>query len=792
MADLTNLEQNIMRDYGQYISVPLNVYPRLRKDETALNNSMSALQKLLPAGVNVANNQLQIATNSDLYKKYAPMLQDPNAKVFNRNILADIRNSILPANTKAPFSFNRLFKAPQGINGINAGALSLLGQVPQPAKQYWGFGMYQNAPQSNSIFDRFGGNTQSLSTLDRFGNNQQSSYVNPLLNAAPVMQTRSLDDAIQQYRTKNNIPLEKFLAQLDEQRRTREQLAAAPKTIEDINQTMYAQPVQPQYAHGGQVKTHYADGDLVDIPAEYDAANPDFASQVRANMEANPLYAGEPQVVQASVAAPSASERAAQERRAILNSLQTALAAAPTSSKGMSEQERNFRLAAAFAKPTRFGSFGESLGNAAESLADIESIKRAEQKDIAAQELARLQSKMGLAQQQYELSREEEMRGMLKNYLAKGRRTLDEAASGATGASEMGVPDDVAQLILAQPTDKAIGTLIDIAKENNKPSDLIRGVNFLVKSGSLTREEGDGIIKQNLTPKFEMMDVNVPELGGTVQMSSADARKYNETGVLPARLTGKAPATAATAPAKPVKTKEQLAVEETALKEQAKKDIEQGDVLLSQKSFADQQIQAAKEISALAKKNPKAFGLIADPTLGNAIATIIDKGVSTPWGNVGVSIEEPLAKMKLTGPEAQARQAALRPITMIEVGYRKMFLKGEGAVSNMEGELVKYIGPQMSDKPQVIQMKAGMVQIGAEKQKSIVDAFEKYKEKNPAAGPRSFYQTPTYKNIVNTYENKYSDFAKANGIDIAAPAASKGGSSLVDRLKQERSRRSGG
>ena len=802
MADLTNLEQNIMRDYGQYISVPLNVYPRLRKDETALNNSMSALQKLLPAGVNVADNQLQIATNSDLYKKYAPMLQDPNAKVFNKNILADIRNSILPANTKAPFSFNRLFKAPQGINGINAGALSLLGQVPQPTKQYWGFGMYQNAPQSNSIFDRFGGNTQSLSTLDRFGNNQQSSYINPLLNAAPVMQTRSLDDAIQQYRTKNNIPLEKFLAQLDEQRRTREQLAAAPKTIEDINQTMYAQPVQPQYAHGGQVKTHYADGDLVDIPAEYDAANPDFAGQVRANMDANPLYAGEPQVVQVPVEAPSAVERAAQERRAILNSLQTALTAAPTSSKGMSEQERNFRLAAAFAKPTRFGSFGESLGNAAESLADIESIKRAEQKDIAAQELARLQSRMGLAQQQYELSREEEMRGMLKNYLNKGRKTLAEAASGAsgtTGAAEAGVPDDIAQLILSQPTEKAIGTLIEIAKESNKPSDLIRGVNFLVKSGSLTREEGDGIIKQNLTPKFEVMDVNVPELGGTVQMSSEEARKYTTEGVLPARITGEkpvsttaAPAAKPAAPAKPVKTREQLAAEQEGLKEQAKKDIEQGDTLLSQKSFADQQLQAAKEISALAKTNPKSFGLIADPTVANTLLSIIDKGVSTPFGNVGVAVEEPLAKFKLSGPDAKARQIAVRPITLIEVGYRKLFLKGEGPVSNMEGELAKYIGPQLSDKAEVIQLKAGAVQIGAEKQKAVVEGFEKYKEKNPAAGPRSFYQTPAYKNIVNTYEKRYYDFAKSNGLDISPPGASKGGSSLVERLREERARRSGG
>ena len=769
-TDLTSLEQQIMRDYGKYISVPI---PTVAPTKQTLNLAQHPLLRgqtrvqpyavptTLPYNVARAGDTIQLNANSDLFKKYLPLLTAENSNINAHQILNEL-------------------------------------QPPSP-------------PLSGIDYLRTRNNTQPL--LNMLGKRATQPIK---VNFRPTVQTNTLEQAMQMYADRNKIKLEDLQRQIEATRAAKQQLIAnTPQSIDDINRTMYAQPTAQQmpgalpqqvqaqyaqpgqnYAHGGSVKTHYADGDLVEVPDPYyDAANPDFASQVRANMDANPLYAGEAPAPVA-VAEPSASERAAIERRNILNSLQTALAAPVSSNKGMSEQERNFRLAAAFAKPTKFGSFSESLGNAAESLADIAAVKRAEQKDIAAQELARLQARMGVAQQQYEMSREEEMRNMLKSYITKGNRTLSEAAGGA--ANEFGVPEDVAQLILSQPTEKAVGTLIELAKENNKPSDLIRGVKFLVKSGSITQEEGANIVKQNLTPKFEVMDVNVPELGGTVQMSSEEARKYTNEGVLPARITGEkpvsttaAPAAKPAAPVKPAKTREQLAAEQEGLKEQAKKDIEQGDTLLSQKSFADQQIQAAKEISALARTNPKAFGLIADPTVANSLLSIIDKGVSTPFGNVGVAVEEPLAKFKLSGPDAKARQIGVRPITLIEVGYRKLFLKGEGAVSNMEGELAKYIGPQLSDKAEVIQLKAGAVQIAAEKQKAIVEGFEKYKEKNPAAGPRSFYQTPAYKNIVNTYEKRYYDFAKSNGLDISPPSASKGGSSLVERIRRNRERLDG-
>jgi hypothetical protein len=229
-----------------------------------------------------------------------------------------------------------------------------------------------------------------------------------------------------------------------------------------------------------------------------------------------------------------------------------------------------------------------------------------------------------------------------------------------------------------------------------------------------------------------------------------------------------------------------MKAKETALVKQAESDIKASDDLLAQKSYAKQQKDAAILVLGYATKSPKSFGILADPTWINAAASLVDTGVNTPWGSVGLAVEEPAAKLKLTGPEAAVRQLAIAPISLIEVGYRKMFLKGEAGITNMEGALVKYIGPQLSDSAKTAQLKAGMISISAEKQEKIVDAFAKYKEQHPEVGPRSFYQTPEYNRINDSYENKYRVFAEKNGIPIAANTS---GGSLAERIRQERANR---
>jgi len=664
------------------------------------------------------------------------------------------------------------------VKGYAEGGKPNLGVMP-------GFSLNPGASTYNNFNNLGISNKPNLGAMSGFSLNPRANIAQYLPGTAAMLSQRAAPGS--QVRTAELKPTQEY---------------SQPKNIEEINAKYYegGSPYYQEkshYARGGEVKG-YARG--TEDGAFYDETDPDFAAQVQNNMNENPLYAQREVAAPAPAARPSAIEEALAQRRAIMADLNKALTAAPVTTSGMTDSERNWRLAAAFAKPGKTGTFGEGLGYAAETMADVAAEKRKEAREASTLGLQRLQARSELANQQYAMAREGEMQDLLKKYVSKGQGVTDKVTSGATsqsGGASDGVPEDVKALILAQPTEKAVATIIEIAKENNKPSDLIKGVNFLVKNGAISQEQGNAIVQENLQGKLEQLDVQVPELGGTVKLTGPEARLYYADGTLPTRLGGKAKTTAApspdtsVAPAKPAAapvTQEQMKAKETGMVEQAKKDIDASDALLSQKSFAKQQKDAAKLILGYAKTSPKSFGVIADPTWSNAVANLLETGINTPFGSLGLAVEEPIAKLKLTGPEATVRQMAAAPIALIEVGYRKLYLKGEGAVSNMEGALTKYIGPQLSDNAKTVQLKAGMITIGAEKQEKIVDAFEKYKEAHPEAGPRSFYQTPEYKRIVDGYETKYRAFAKANGIPIEEEAASSGsskGGNLLDSLKKD-------
>jgi len=567
-----------------------------------------------------------------------------------------------------------------------------------------------------------------------------------------------------------------------------------------------------QYFNKGGMVPGYAEEGYVDVenPADLVDGGQAFADQYAAMQQQYPTQQDMPVAAMPRMSYTQDPEvaRANAERKALLKQLQESLTKAPASTDyGPSESEKWLNLAAAFSDPGKTGSFGEGMGRAASSLAAYKADQRKARALNAAADLQRLQSRSALAQQQYEMERDEGKRRMIEQYLMPKPPSTEGATVGGTAGATTGptgIPDNMKALLLSLDADEAVKTLVDMAKEQNKPSDLIRGINFLVGNNAITKEQGNAIVQENLQGKLEMVDVAIPELGGTFKLTGPEARRFYESNVLPARFAqtaapAGAPAQAAAptgasaqaAPAAPKQlplSQEQMKAKETGLVEQSKADIAASGDLLAQKSFAKQQKDAANLILGYAKNSPKSFGVLADPTFSNALANLVDTGVNTPWGSVGLAVEEPIAKLKLTGPEASVRQLAAAPIALIEVGYRKLFLKGEGAVSNMEGALTKYIGPQLSDSAKTVQLKAGMITIGAEKQEKIVDAFEKYKEQHPEAGPRSFYQTPEYKRINDNYEMKYRNFAEKNGIPVAASTATSGGS-LAERIRQERANR---
>ena len=540
---------------------------------------------------------------------------------------------------------------------------------------------------------------------------------------------------------------------------------------------------QPRPFYNGGAVRGYAGGDLVT-----DDGGQAFADSYMAGQQQFPTQQDAPiaQMAQRYNIDPEQSKSYA-DQRALLAQLQTALSKQQPKNTNVSNAETYFKLMGALGKPTKYGSFGESFGNVGEVMAEDQAARREAARANAGQDIANIQARMGLMQAQRELGRDERQSNMIATYLGGS------GTGGAQGKDASGLPDNMKALLLSLDPKDAVKTLVDLSKEQNKPSDLIRGVNFLVNNGSITPDDGNEIVRRNLTPKVELMDVPVPQLGGTVKMDQDQYRDYKTKGIIPGAT--KAPSASTLPTDQPVKQTQPITQE--ALKstaelntERNKKAVEAEAQFANQQQFMKTINMAGDTVLGILKNNPKAVGYLSNKSLGSAVGTLVTNGIDTPWGG-SLSMDVAPVLMKIDPKISQADLNALsligQPLTQIELGITKLTMKGDGTISNMERALPKGISGSSADPAQVLANKINFLKIAATKQDEFYNKMSDWTANNPGKTIFDFTRTPEAKAIENKYDNTYRKFAKSIGIDVPTPAAPS--SNLLEQLKQERIRR---
>ena len=555
------------------------------------------------------------------------------------------------------------------------------------------------------------------------------------------------------------------------------------RPLNALSTPQQAPMAQPRPFYNGGAVRGYAGGDLVT-----DDGGQAFADSYMAGQQQFPTQQDAPiaQMAQHYNIDPEQSKSYA-DQRALLAQLQTALSKQQPKNTNVSNAETYFKLMGALGKPTKYGSFGESFGNVGEVMAEDQAARREAARANAGQDIANIQARMGLMQAQRELGRDERQSNMIATYLGGS------GTGGAQGKDASGLPDNMKALLLSLDPKDAVKTLVDLSKEQNKPSDLIRGVNFLVNNGSITPDDGNEIVRRNLTPKVELMDVPVPQLGGTVKMDQDQYRDYKTKGIIPGAT--KAPSASTLPTDQPVKQTQPITQE--ALKstaelntERNKKAVEAEAQFANQQQFMKTINMAGDTVLGILKNNPKAVGYLSNKSLGSAVGTLVTNGIDTPWGG-SLSMDVAPVLMKIDPKISQADLNALsligQPLTQIELGITKLTMKGDGTISNMERALPKGISGSSADPAQVLANKINFLKIAATKQDEFYNKMSDWTANNPGKTIFDFTRTPEAKAIENKYDNTYRKFAKSIGIDVPTPAAPS--SNLLEQLKQERIRR---
>ena len=180
-------------------------------------------------------------------------------------------------------------------------------------------------------------------------------------------------------------------------------------------------------------------------------------------------------------------------------------------------------------------------------------------------------------------------------------------------------------------------------------------------------------------------------------------------------------------------------------------------------------------------KTKDGFGVIADRGILNAIAGAVQTGLTTPSGSIGFGgIDDAVAKLKGTPEQIAARRLAAREQAMLELNYRRAYLTGQGAVSNMEGEVARLLGPSISDTPEAAAAKARLIIARAEFDKTVRSEWLNARKRGESV--YEFKESDAYKNALKELDDK----AKVIRDDLIAQASRKPGGSAASQPSPQR------
>jgi hypothetical protein len=486
------------------------------------------------------------------------------------------------------------------------------------------------------------------------------------------------------------------------------------------------------------------------------------------------------------------------EGQAKLDARREQLIAAMTSRKSRAFDPSLMRLAAGLLAPTKTGSFGESLGYGVAGMAEEQEKEFARQQQEA--KLAYELEAAGLEQRQKMMGNQMALQYLQQRQApqmpAGGAAPAGGAPSAApAGGVSAGTPGyyqgmklpTADELILMQqfnpPMAKMMEELLKREMEERK---------YALEAQKAGQQEvtvnmldiGDVKVPFPLAQQYRQVAKQAAETGNKQILY----KFYIDNGLMqPPERPDQAIPKPESAEEKAARAKEL----EVAGQERGKSSAAIKERFYTSAEQAPMIINASEAIYNLASdpKTAGAFGVLAKPGVKSAILSALSEGVRA--GQTSISfpgIEEAVRKIGGTQAEIDAALMAARYLAELELGFRKSFLAGQGAVSNMEAEVTRRLGGSLADSPRVAMAKAEVLMARAKFDQQANKLMEAWEDKNPNAHAKKFKSTPEYERLVNEYndhlkqlQNKYFPSTPAPQRTRTVPGSGRG---MLEQLRE--------
>jgi hypothetical protein len=426
------------------------------------------------------------------------------------------------------------------------------------------------------------------------------------------------------------------------------------------------------------------------------------------------------------------------------------------------------QVAAGFLKPTKTGSFGESLGSAAENATAQAERDWVRQQEINKQKLALTQSQLTLKQQM------------------AGNDLMMRTMGGAPGATTLnnraptpgGEQNPAAKLQAATSPNVPVTEDIIAAAKLTGDADTLKFFENKRQRELEERKIASGEYGLKLEPYLlnrtlegvSVADRQKYEVARAQFAKDKDVNKlmafYDEMGWL---QNESRPNGGKGGYKLPPSQEEKAAEAERMKSESGEVGKKSGEMITNMQDTAGQAQDVknlAREASGIARAAPNAFKLLANKDSDvrswfDGVMASVKSGVQTPWGSFSIPVDI-AQKAGLSDTEIQALQKFAQIEAQFTLFNRRTWLKGQGAISNGESNTASLLGPQSFDRPEVIEMKAQALELKADFDERAFKAYEDWKDANPSKGYGKFLISDDFKTVKDDYVSKLERMNKAN------------------------------
>jgi hypothetical protein len=450
-------------------------------------------------------------------------------------------------------------------------------------------------------------------------------------------------------------------------------------------------------------------------------------------------------------------------------------------------------ISAGAAKPTKTGGWGEMLGNVSESLySEQERARKQQEQDIASRmELARF----GMAVEQ------QKQRGKAFETLRGGQPTGGLPAAAPTGGAEVGaVP--AYKGIEAQPLAAPAGGFeappgmrgvegVQVQPPNPafagreqylrmaefdpsiSPAKAMETSQDLEKKRYETKENGIIDLKTGMFypfPKGELVERRIMGAGEgqsykvdqrtaallDLYASTNDPRYFEVADRVLYGVKKPGEEKGARLPSL-AEQAEKEAEAKTAAEARGKLGVE-SEAALKQRDTAARMLYAnAQDVKNRLAQSKTYFGLFNRPGLMSALGKLVNEGFRAGATSVSLGgFEDTIRQMMpgVTQKDLDNVAAAAGSLAEIELAFTKLYLAGQGQVTEGERAVVRRIPGTISSSPAVLKDKMDLLSMRSQFDMDLADKYRSWKKANPGKSYNKFEESDDYTNAVNRFQEQ--------------------------------------